>query len=472
MFRLGKFRIVGLLLCALATPGFAAITAESESNNTESSADGPVGPASAVTGSMSTRRDIDWFYFDLSAAGVIDISLSHATGRDFDWALYASSGAAVATGASSANPQTGSYSAGAAGRYYLKLTAYSGSGAYSLDVSYAGGTPPPPPPPTSCGSGARPATPSGLQTWIVGNAANSTRNPINGPAMLLMGGNFEVDAAFTKRAFPVANGGDVVVIRTAGSSGYNDYLYNLTSGTLKPDSVETLLVDTRAKADSALVEWALCNAELIFMAGGDQSAYLNAWKDSRVQSAMRVAYERGAVIGGLSAGLAVQGQYIYDPDGVTAVTSAEALANPYRSGMLFSTGFLDLPLMQGVITDTHFGERDRMGRLLAFMARLRQDGTAASIVGIGVDEDTSMFIDRNRVGYVDGTGSAYVLHEDANTQRTQVVSGQPLIYRNLQRTKLIGGQRYSFADRSHTGTRITLSADARNTPALSPANPY
>ncbi len=468
MFPLGMFRVVGLLLCALATPCFATITAESESNNTESTADGPVGPAAAVAGSLSTRRDIDWLYFDLPAAGAIDISLSHATGRDFDWALYASSGPPVATGASSANPQTGSYAAGAAGRYYIKLTAYSGSGAYRLDVSYGGGTPAP----ATCGSGARPATPSGLQTWIVGNAANSARSPVNGPAMLLMGGNFEVDAAFINRAFPVANGGDVVVIRSAGGNGYNDYLYNLTSGTLKPDSVETLVVDTRAKADSALVEWALCNAELIFMAGGDQSAYLNAWKDSRVESAMRAAYARGAVIGGLSAGLAVQGQYIYDPDGVTAVSSAEALANPYRSGMLFSTGFLDLPLMQGMITDTHFGQRDRMGRLLAFIARLRQDGTAASIVGIGVDEDTSMFIDRNRVGHVDGTGSAYVLHEDANTQRTQVANGQPLVYRNLQRTRLVAGQRYTFADRSHTGTRITLSADARTTPALSPANPY
>ena len=41
--------------------------------------------------------------------------------------------------------------------------------------------------------------------------------------------------------------------------------------------------------------------------------------------------------------------------------------------MLFSPGFLDLPLMNDIITDSHFAQRDRMGRLLAFMARLRQD---------------------------------------------------------------------------------------------------
>lgn len=461
-------RFLGLLLCALATPGYAYITAESENNNSESNADGPAGPASAISGTMSSRTDIDWFYFDLPAVGAIDISLNHGSGNDFDWALYAATGPALATGASSANPQTGSYNATATGRYYLKLNAYRGTGSYKLDVSYAtgGGST------ADCGAGMRPGKPSDLQTWIVGDALNATRAPIGGPGMLLMGGGSEVDSAFSQRAFPIANGGDVVILRTTGSDGYNAYLYNLVSGTLKPNSVETLLVDTPAKANSSYVEWTLCNAELIFMAGGDQSAYINAWKDTLVESATRTAYQRGGVIGGLSAGLAVSGQYIYDPDGVTAATSAEALANPYRSSMLFSTGLLDLPLMQGIITDTHFAQRDRIGRLLAFMARLRQDGTAPSIVGIGIDEATSMFIDRNAQGYVDGSGAAYVLHEESDTVRTQVRAGQALVYSNIKRTKLISGQRYNFADRTHNGTRINLSVDARAAPALSPANPY
>lgn len=459
-------RFLGLLLCALATPCWAFISAESESNNSESTADGPAGPASAISGTMSARTDVDWFYFDLAAAGVIDISLSHGSSNDFDWALYAATGPAIASGASSAIPQTGSYNASAAGRYYVKLTAYRGSGSYTLDISYATGGG------AGCGSGVRPSKPGNLQTWIVGDALNATRTPVGGPAMLLMGGSSEVDSAFSQRAFPIANGGDVVILRTTGTDGYNAYLYNLVSGALKPNSVETLLVDSSAKANSSYVEWTLCNAELVFMAGGNQSDYLNAWKDTLVETATRTAYQRGAVIGGLSAGLAVQGQYIYDPDGVAAATSAEAIANPYRSSMLFSTGFLDLPLMQGIITDTHFAQRDRMGRLLAFMARLRQDGTAPSIIGLGIDEATSMFIDRNGVGYVDGTGAAFVLHEESDTLRTQVRAGQPLVYCNIKRSKLTAGQRYTFADKTHTGTRINLSVDARVSPPLSPANPY
>lgn len=452
--------LLALALLCVCSAVSAAITTESESNNTQSRANGPIGSDITVSGSLSTKQDIDWFYFDLATAGTLGISLSHSSGRDFDWALYGSTGSALATGNSSAIPDIGSYNATATGRYFLKITAYRGSGSYTLNVSAGGG------------GGGRPAKPSNLQTWLTGNAADAGRAPVNGPALLLMGGNFDIDEAFTLRAFPIANGGDVVVLRTSGSNGYNDYLYNLTSGSLKPDSVETLLVDTRTKADTAFVDWVLRNAELIYIAGGDQSAYVNAWKGTNVESAIQAAYARGAVIGGISAGLAVQGEFVYDPDGVTAVTSAEALANPYRNSMLFTNDFLDLPLMQDIITDTHFRQRDRMGRLLAFMARLRQDGLSARIVGVGVDEDTSLFIDSQGRAIVDGDFAAYVIQERSDTTRTQVSSGQPLIYRNLQRVRLLAGQTFDFASGSHTGNSAVISVDGRNSAPFTPADPY
>jgi cyanophycinase len=457
--------LLAALLCAQAAN--AQIRAESESNDRESTADGPIGSGVVVTGTFSSSRDIDWFYVDMPSSGTISISLDHASGRDFDWALYQATGGAVTSGRSSRIPETGTFPAATTGRYYLKLTSHSGSGPYTLRVdlpsSGGGGT----------GVGTRPTKPGNLQNWLVGNAADSGRSPVNGPGLILMGGGLDVDASFSQRAFPIANGGDVVVIRTSGTNGYNDYLFNLASGALKPDSVETLLLDTREKANSDYAEWTLRNAELIFIAGGDQSSYLNAWKDTRSEDAIRAAYLRGAVIGGTSAGLAVQGEHIYDPDGVTAVTSAEAVANPYRSGMLFSTLFLDLPLMGDIITDTHFSQRDRMGRLLAFMARLRQDGNAPRIVGVGVSENTAIFLDRDGRGIVDGSGSAYVIEETADTQRTQVANGQPLVYRNLRRTRLVAGQTFDFVSGQTTGSAIILSVDGRNaaTP-LTPQNAY
>ena len=464
--RIPRAAVAALCVCAalFAMPAVAQIASESENNNTESAADGPVGSGTRVTGSLSASSDIDWFYFDLTAASTVGIRLNHDSGDDFDWALYKATGGAVASGKSSAIPENGSYAATTTGRYKLKITAYRGSGGYDLDVTLT---------PSGGGGGTRPAKPGNLQSWIVGNAADSGKNPVNGPALILMGGGADVDASFSQRAFPVANGGDVVIIRTSGSNGYNDYLYTLVSGATKPDSVETLLLDTVDKANSDYADWVLRNAELIFIAGGDQSAYVNAWKGTRSEDAIHAAYARGAVIGGTSAGLAVEGEFVYDPDGVVAATGAEAIANPYRNSMLFTGDFLNFPLMNDIVTDTHFSQRDRMGRLFAFMARLRQDNSTARILGIGVSENTAIFLDRTGRGVVDGSGAAYVLEERTDTQRTQVLSGQPLIYRNLQRTKLTAGQFFDFVTYTHNGTSIVLSVDGRNASApFSPANPY
>ena len=465
---LGFTLSVALSAALSASPAFAQISSESESNNTESTADGPVGSGTRVTGSLSSSSDIDWFYLDLAAASAIAVRLNHATGNDFDWALYKTTGSAVVSGKSSAIPETGSYAATTTGRYTLKITAYRGSGSYDLDITLT---------PSGGGGGGggttRPAKPGNLQNWLTGNAADSGKTPVNGPALILMGGGADVDASFSQRAFPVANGGDVVILRTSGSNGYNDYLYNLVTGALKPDSVETLLLDTRDKANTDYADWVIRNAELIFIAGGDQSTYINAWKDTRSEDAIRAAYSRGAVIGGTSAGLAVQGEFIYDPDGVIAATGAEAIANPYRSSMLFSSGFLDLPLMNDIVTDSHFAQRDRMGRLFAFMARLRQDNSSARILGVGVSENTALFMDRNGRGIVDGSGATYVIEERTDTQRTQVLSGSPLVYRNLQRTKLTAGQFFDFVTYTHNGTSIVLSVDGRNaTTPFTPASPY
>lgn len=322
---------------------------------------------------------------------------------------------------------------------------------------------------------ARPQKPAKLRTWLTGNGEDSGRAPVGGPALLLMGGGTEVDAGFALRAFPVANGGDIVILRTSGRDGYNDYLYNLVVGPLKPDSVETLLVDTRDKANSDFVDWAIRNAELIFIAGGDQSTYVNAWKGTRVEDALHYAHARGAVIGGTSAGLAVQGQYVYDPDGIAGVTSAEALADPYHPSVQLSTDFLRFPILDGIVTDSHFHERDRMGRTLAFMARLRQDGTAPNVAALAIDEQTSMFIDRNGVGTVDSNlgGAAYVVSERADTVRERVAPGQPLVYRNLLRVRIDAGRQYDFATRSHNGVAVVLSVDGRNATApFSPVDPY
>jgi len=343
------------------------------------------------------------------------------------------------------------------------------------DLATAAGEPPPAAtsgPSPRADFGPRPAKPADLTNYLTGNAADKDVAPVNGPGVLLMGGNFDVESAFTQRVYPIIQGGDVLVLRASGSDGYNDFLYNLTSGPLRPDSVESIIVNSVAKANTDYVYWACRSAEFIYFAGGDQSDYVNYYAGTKVEQGLKEMYARGGVIGGISAGLAVMGQFIYDPDGVSAVTSTQAIANPYRSSMILTDGFLNGPEMADILTDSHFADRNRMGRLMGFMARLRQDGRADRIFGVGVSEDTSMFVDRNRVGIVDGAKTVFVLREDFATTRDQVAAGAPLVYGKTLRTRLVAGQKFDFANITTTGITLRLSVDGHNATPHTPANPY
>ncbi len=74
-------------------------------------------------------------------------------------------------------------------------------------------------------SGQRPSRPSKLNNYFIGNTVRPSNQPIGGPGILVMGGAGETDSAFTSFAYPMANGGDFVILRTDQSSGYQDYLY-------------------------------------------------------------------------------------------------------------------------------------------------------------------------------------------------------------------------------------------------------
>lgn len=318
------------------------------------------------------------------------------------------------------------------------------------------------------GGAQPPEKPAGLTSYLSGNDADAQVAP-TGPALILMGGSTDVDAVFEWWK-PIIGGGDVVVLRTSGADGYNDYLYNQIGGC---DSVETLMVTSSTWANDAYVTWRVRHAEGIFIAGGDQSTYMSHWKDTELEDALAAAYVRGAAIGGTSAGCAVLGPFVFAAYNGT-VYSSEALADPYNSYMQLDRDFLALPLLEGVVTDTHFSARDRMGRLVGFMARVLQDGWASDVVGIGVDECTALVIGPTGQGEVlvqspcSGQGSAaYVVHSSQPPALCQ--PGQPLAYAGLQVHKLTVGDTVSFPGAATSVSSLSLSAAGGT---LTPANPY
>ncbi len=319
--------------------------------------------------------------------------------------------------------------------------------------------------------GPRPAKPGNLSVWITGDPADRVV-PADGPALLLMGGGSDVSNAFSRFALPAARGGDTVVLRTSGSDGYNNYLYNMLSGTFKPNSVESILLDSTTKANSDYAVWAIDTAEFIWFAGGSQTTHLNAWRNTRTQEALQRAWDRGAIIGGTSAGEAILGEFIFAPSG-SAPTGAQAIANPYRSGNNPANVFIETEVLRSVITDQHFLQRDRMGRPLSWMARLVQDGRAETMRSIAMDEATSLWIDKDNLGTVVGNGQVFIMWETPATQRTQVAPNLPLIYGPVNRVRLLDRQKFDFNTWTGDVAPIPLSVDGTNPgDPFTPANPY
>lgn len=142
----------------------------------------------------------------------------------------------------------------------------------------------------------------------------------------------------------------------------------------------------------------------IFIAGGDHATYVQDWTNIAVAAALHSAWRRGAVGGGTSAGCAILGAHVFSAANGT-VYSDEALADPYNPYMTLGSGVVAPPPLAHAITDTHFRQRDRLGRLVALTARLITGGDDAAPLGIGVDEATALLVDAAGNARVVGDGA-------------------------------------------------------------------
>jgi len=121
-----------------------------------------------------------------------------------------------------------------------------------------------------------------------------------------------------------------VVIRASGTDAYNPYILGLCAC----DSVETFVFKNHNGAYQPFVIEHIKNAEALFIAGGDQSDYVNLWKGTPVEDAINyLANVKKVPIGGTSAGMAVLGEFLYSAMTNSSLTSEEALADPFHKDL-------------------------------------------------------------------------------------------------------------------------------------------
>lgn len=295
----------------------------------------------------------------------------------------------------------------------------------------------------SC-STARPThTGPGYRHYLAGNVADVT--PATRGLWVLQGGGDDVDANYTRMG-AFGGGGDFVVLRASGTDEYNDYILALCGC----DSVETIVFSDRSAASDPFVVETIRNAEAVFIAGGDQSNYERYWRGTQALGAINFVAAKPAPIGGTSAGMAVMGEYVYSAEATDSLTSDVALADPYAPELTLRRDFLALRHLDNVLTDQHLQERDRIGRTVAMLARLIQDGWSERPRAIAADRETALHVDPAtgvaEVFATDDHPTPYVYFLQATRPPDRCEPGESLVLRDVEVFRAAPGDRFDLAN--------------------------
>jgi beta-aspartyl-peptidase (threonine type) len=280
----------------------------------------------------------------------------------------------------------------------------------------------------------------GYEYYQIGNL-DAVRPAPTEQALMLMGGGAWPHQAF---AWLAAKGGHghFVILRASGTDDLQKELFQDVGGVT---SVQTLVFHERKAASDPAVLEIVRKADGIFIAGGDQANYVRFWKGTPLNALLDQHVAAGKPLGGSSAGLAILGGYAYGALDGGSIVSEQALRNPLGKRVTLVAGFLHLPYLQQVITDTHFNARGRLGRLIAFVARLRLDGHPDAM-GLGVDQDAALCVDSHGLGRLFTLNNGFAWLVRPNSQPARMAPGQPLDYRGVRVTGIGTQSRIDMRD--------------------------
>jgi len=157
-------------------------------------------------------------------------------------------------------------------------------------------------------------------------------------------------------------------------------------------AVDVLDIRTREEALDQGATAKLDEAPVIFFTGGDQLRITSQIGDSPLFQRMHEIYRRGGTIAGTSAGAAAM------PATMLVAGPGDGSLEISALGMAPGLGLLD-----NAVVDSHFAERGRMSRLLSAVAQNPRN------LGLGIDEDTAIVVERAAHFRVIGSGAVYVV---------------------------------------------------------------
>lgn len=183
-------------------------------------------------------------------------------------------------------------------------------------------------------------------------------------------------------------------------------IYHRLFSDLGAGSVRGLHVASRLEAHNPAHCRLLSDATGIFFTGGDQLRLLSFIGATPLADRIRFLHRNGAHIAGTSAGASAMS--------LQMIAFGRSGAQPSQRMVQMASG---LGLAESFIIDQHFGQRNRLGRLMTAVVLNPQ------LLGIGIDEDTALVVTPDGRGEVIGTGSV------------TLVDGRRLEYSNIYAAK-------------------------------------
>jgi len=259
----------------------------------------------------------------------------------------------------------------------------------------------------------------GARGWIV---------PIGGAE------NKENDRRVLARFVAVSGGAaaDIVVIPTASRLHETGPRYERLFGELGAARVSVMDFDTRRDCREPNRLARLEEASGIFFTGGNQLRLTTLLGGTPVATMIRKRNAAGVTVGGTSAGASILSEHMiaFGDEGSSVISGSVRLAP-------------GLGLTNRFVIDQHFRQRDRLGRLITALAY------NPFAIGIGLDEDTAVFIGPDDTLEVEGSGGVTIVDATDTTYSSMdsVSEGQPVCMLGLQVHILVAGATFNLRTR-------------------------
>ena len=225
--------------------------------------------------------------------------------------------------------------------------------------------------------------------------------------------NKENDPRILQRFIDVSGGpdADIVVIPTASQLHETGHRYEQVFRDLGARRVSVMDFDTRRDCQEPSRLERLEQASGIFFTGGNQLRLTTLLGGTPVAKLIRNRNAHGVTVGGTSAGASILSEHM--------IAFGDEGATPRAAMVTLAPG---LGLTNRVIVDQHFRQRDRLGRLLTALAY------NPFAIGLGLDEDTAVFLDADNLAEVRGSGTVTVVDpaEIEYTSMDAAKAGEPV----------------------------------------------